>query len=230
MKNKIIFFLIPVTIQLIGFFFPVPVRVFFLRKILGFSIGDNVKIGRSLILVKNACIGDGVYIGDFTVIKGLDVLKMGRSSRIGKFNWITAFPSNSTKHFLEEVDRKTHLIIGEEAAITSRHIIDCTDSVTIGKYSTFAGFRSQILTHAIDIYTNRQRSYPVKIGDYCFVGTGSIFLPGSELPSYSVAAAGAVFTKKHDELYGIYGGVPATFKSKIVGDPKYFIRTKGFVN
>ena len=103
--------------------------------------------------------------------------------------------SDTSRHFAEETDRQPQLILGEHSAITHRHLIDCTNSVTIGKFTTFAGFQSQILTHSIDLERNRQSSSPVRIGDYCFIGTNCVLLGGSALPDYCVLGAKSLLNK-----------------------------------
>ena len=120
-------------------------------------------------------------------------------------------------------------MLGDNSAIVARHIIDCTDSVMIGKFSTIAGHRSQILTHAIDLEENEQSCEPVRIGDYCFVGTAAIILKGSVLPSYSVLGAGAVLNTIYAEEWSVYAGNPARKVKSIDASYKYFVRNNGFV-
>ena len=48
----------------------------------------------------------------------------------------------------------------------------------------------------------------VKIGDYAWICSGAIILPGVEIGEGAVVAAGAVVTKNVDP-YCIVGGVPA---------------------
>ena len=120
-------------------------------------------------------------------------------------------------------------MLGDHAAITNRHLIDCTDTVTIGCFSTFAGFRSQILTHSISIQDARQRSGPVVIGDYTFIGTASIILPNSRLPSFSVLGAGSVLNKKLNEEYWLYAGNPARPVKELAQGAAYFSRKTGYI-
>jgi acetyltransferase-like isoleucine patch superfamily enzyme len=122
------------------------------------------------------------------------------------------------------------LILGEHAAITNRHLIDCTDRVTIGKFTTIAGFQSQLLSHSIDIEKNRQDSKPICIGDYCFLGTNCVLLGGSALPDYSVLGAKSLLNKAHMETHRLYGGVPAKPLKELARDLAYFKRTEGFVH
>jgi acetyltransferase-like isoleucine patch superfamily enzyme len=148
---------------------------------------------------------------------------------IGRGNWITGFPLGTSAHFASEIDRRPELIVGEHSAITHRHLIDCTNSITIGRFTTFAGFQSQMLTHSIDIEHNRQASAPIRIGDYCFIGTNSVLLGGSALPDYAVLGAKSLLNKVFTERYQLYGGVPAKQLQPLPHDYAYFNRTTGFV-
>lgn len=209
---------------------PWPIKRFILVHFYKYVIHKTARIGFSLIMVKKMTLSAGARIGHFTVIKGLDEFHLGESSRLGNLNWVSGFPTNtSSKHFSDQLDRDSALFIGSHSAITSRHLIDCTASIRIGKYTTFAGFRSQILTHSINIEENRQRAQPVNIGDYCFIGTGCILLGGSELPDNSVMGAGAVLNKHYQETYTLYAGVPAKPIKRLKSDMKYFQRKIGFV-
>jgi acetyltransferase-like isoleucine patch superfamily enzyme len=122
------------------------------------------------------------------------------------------------------------LVVGEGAAITKNHHIDCTSEVSIGKYTTLAGYNSQILSHSIDLKECRQDSKPIKIGDYCLVGTNVVVLGGAELPSYSVLAAKSLLNKRQTEEWSLYAGVPAQKKAEIPKSAKYFSRTNSFVD
>jgi acetyltransferase-like isoleucine patch superfamily enzyme len=110
-----------------------------------------------------------------------------------------------------------------------RHIIDCNERVVIGRFSTIAGYRSQILTHSIDIYNCRQHAEPIKIGDFCFIGTGCILLGGAVLPSYCVLGAGSVLTSRFTSENALYAGTPAVHKKTFDDNVAYFTRSVGSV-
>src|SRR5262249_29396422 len=148
---------------------------------------------------KRLIMEEGSYIGHLTACVHLDLVHLKAHASIGRANWITGFPSDGADHFAHQSGRHAELILCEHAAITNRHLIDCTDRVTIGRYSTFAGFRSQILAHSIDLAECRQAAQPVTIGDYCFIGTDCVLLGGSVLPSYSVLAAKSLLDKPEAE-------------------------------
>jgi len=217
------------------YLFAVPLPWFLRRWVLqafcGFVVHKTARISRlALIVPKRLEMGPGASIGAFTVCKGLELLRLEEFGFIGPFNWITAYPLGmKTGHFDLDPGRKPHLVVERHAAITYRHIIDCTDEVTIGAFSTFAGFRSQILTHSIDLVESRQRCKPVRIGRYCFVGTGCVLLGGSALPDCSVLAASSMLSSCFETPATLYGGVPAKLIKPIEQDSKYFARETGFV-
>jgi acetyltransferase-like isoleucine patch superfamily enzyme len=108
-------------------------------------------------------------------------------------------------------------------------LIDCTARVRIGAFATVAGFRSQLITHSIDLEAGRQSSEPIEIGEYCFVGTDSVILGGSSLPHHSVLGAKSLLNKKWDTPFQLYGGVPAKPLKELPREMEYFRRKEGFV-
>ena len=169
-------------------------------------------------------------IDHFTTAIHLDSIQMGAYSTIGRNNWITGFPSNSSSpHFKHQVGRESKLIVGESAAVTKNHHLDCTNTIQIGSFATIAGYQSQFLTHSINVYENRQDSAPISIGEYCFVGTNSVVLGGATLPAYSVLGAKSLLNQTLTEEWTLYGGVPAKELNKISKTAKYFARSTGYV-
>jgi serine acetyltransferase len=219
------------SMLIVCIFAPSIIKKIIYRRLLGWDIHPSAKIGFSFVNVQYLSMAQGSLIGSLTMVKGLNKLEMGERSVLGSLNWVTAFPQGtSSRHFCGELERDPSLFVGSDSAITSRHIIDCTSSVTIGSFTTFAGFRSQILTHSINLKECIQSSRPVVIGEYCFIGTGSILLPGSVVPDYCVVSAGAVVAGKLGSSRTLYGGVPAK-PLKIIerSEYKYMSREEGFV-
>ena len=214
---------------LLSMFLPWSARRSFLENQFGYKIHPSCRIGFSCICPTRLIMEEGSRIDHLTVCKNIDLLHLKAHATIGRGNWITGFPLGPSPHFAQEKDRRPELIVGEHSAITHRHLIDCTNSVTIGKFTTFAGFQSQIVTHSIDIERNCQSSLPVRIGNYCFVGTNCVLLGGSALPDFSVLGAKSLLNKSFTESYQLYGGVPARPIEKLSPDCKYFQRTEGFV-
>jgi acetyltransferase-like isoleucine patch superfamily enzyme len=215
--------------KLIIIFFPWTLKRWMLKRKFGYEIDPSARIGFAWVYPKQLRMGKKSRIDHFTVAIHLDSIDLGDYSTIGRSNWITGYPSGSQKHFAHQKDRRPQLIMGEHSAITKSHHVDCTHEIRVGKFSTVAGYQSQLMTHAIDILEGQQHSEPIEIGDYCFVSTRCIILGGARLPSYSVLAAGAVLTKAFDQSFSLYGGVPAQYIKDIPKEAGYFNRTTGFV-
>lgn len=218
-----------VLLLCVSTFLPWSIRRFILQRFFGYQIHPTSRIGFAYVLPKMLIMEACSRIGHLTVCKGLDLLHLKQYSAIGRGNWISGFPSNLSSHFVHQKDRKPQLLVGEHSAITHRHIIDCTDSVIIGKFSTIAGYWSQILTHSIDLEKSRQSSSPIEIGNYCFVGTNSVILGGSLLPDCSVLGAKSLLNKHFLDNYHLYAGVPARPIKKLPPNLLYFHRKEGFV-
>lgn len=200
-------------------------------KIFKYQIASSARIGFSIIFPKMLIMENNSKIGSLTYCKGIDLVHLEESSKIGTLNWITGFPSNNSEigHFAYDKNRYPALIIKKHSAITSRHMIDCTNTIRIGEYTTVAGIRSQLLTHSINIYTSRQESLPITIGNYCFISTSVICLGGTTIPDYSVVSAMSLCNKKYENSYSLYGGVPAKKIKDLEKNTNYFIRKVGYV-
>jgi UDP-3-O-[3-hydroxymyristoyl] glucosamine N-acyltransferase len=195
----------------------------------GWRVAKDARIGWSVLLARSVELAPKARIGHFNVARSLSVLCLDEGALIGNLNWITGYPEGGKDYFADEPDRKPGLWIGREAAVTHRHMIDCANRVTIGAYSTVAGWRSQILSHGIDFSDSRQSSAPTSVGDYCFVGTACLLLKGSSLPDHSVLQAGSVLATAEVEPYRLYSGLPAKPVSELRGDLAYFKRAEGVV-
>jgi acetyltransferase-like isoleucine patch superfamily enzyme len=208
---------------------PWPLRRLVLTTVFGYKLDPKSRIGFSWIMPEQLVMDRDSSIGALTVCRGIKLLHLKQSAYIGRGNWITGFPSGEHKHFAHQPDRRPELVVGEHSAITNRHILDCTNSVTIGAFTTFGGFRSQILTHSIDLRDCRQSSAPISIGDYSFIGTDCVLLGGSSLPHHSVLGAKSLLNKPYTEPFWLYGGAPARPIEKVPPDARYFKREVGFV-
>ena len=179
-------------LMLAAMLLPWSLRRTFLQQQFGFQIHPSAHIGLAWIFPSRLIMEEGSSIGDLTVAKNLDLLHLKPRATIGRGNWITGFPLGDSPHFASETERRPELVLGEHSAITNRHLLDCTSSITIGAFTTIAGFQSQFISHSIDIRLNRQTSRPIQIGSYCFVGTDCVVLPSAAVicvvfPRLSVA-------------------------------------------
>ena len=200
-----------------------------LRSVYGYDVHATASIGLAWVFPTRLVMGAHSRIDHLTVCKGMELLSVGERANIGRLNWISAYPLDLPPHFAHLSARKPQLIVEEHASITNRHIIDCTEEVVIGAFATLAGFRSQILTHSIDLAECRQDAKPVRIGRYCFVGTACTILGGTVVPDYSVVGAQALLNKAYADSYRLYAGVPAKAVSPLDPGMKYFTRTDGYV-
>jgi len=209
---------------------PWSMRRRFLESKFGYSLHPTSRIGFAWVFPRRLVMEENARIGNLTVCKDIDLLHVGANAIIGQLNWITGFPTGTGgRHFGHQQNRRAELIVERHAGISSRHFIDCTARVRIGAYATIAGFRSQILTHSIDLAANRQSSEPIEIGEYCFVGTSSVLLGGSGLPHHSVLGAKSLLNKSWNEPFRLYAGVPAKPVKELSPEMEYFRRTEGFV-
>ena len=181
----------------------------------GYKIDRTARIGFSIIMPKNLEMGARSKIGSFCICKNIDRLVLSEDSGIGSFHLITGIPTSNKNHFQHINNRRCEMVLGRCVGIPSRKFFDCNGGIYIGDYTTVAGQWTQFLTHSVDIYNARQDAKPIKVGKYCFIGTGCILMPGSSLPDYSVLGAGAVLNKSMTEEGVIYAGVPAVRKKKI---------------
>jgi len=220
---------------LISLLLPWKIRRAFLEQQFGFQIHPTARIGIAWILPSRLIMEENTSIGDLTVAKNLDLVHLKAHATIGRGNWITGFPlgerqsGSDARHFSSETDRRPELVMGQHSAITHRHLLDCTNAIAIGAFTTVAGFQSQFISHTIDIKENRQTSRPISIGDYCFVGSNSLVLGGAALPNYCVLGAKSLLNKAYTQTHRLYGGVPARELSVLSPDCGYFNRRQGFV-
>jgi len=208
---------------------PFPLRRLVYIRFFGFSIDPTARVGYTLLLCRYVRMGAHARVGHLNLVKGLDRFELSKYSSIGNLNWITGFPISDRGHYADDPGREPSFLLGAHSALTNRHLVDCSTTVTIGSFSTFAGFRSQVLTHSIDLRIPKQKCAAVTIGNYCFVGTGVVILPGSKLPDRSVLAAGSVLVDSLIEEQTLYGGVPARAIKKLDDSLGYFTRQTGYV-
>jgi hypothetical protein len=215
--------------QLATIWLPWKLRRLLLCKVLGYRIHPTAQIKFSLVCADRVDLAEGSLVKNLTMIKGLTELILHPRGRIGNLNWITGLPANDPVFFCDEPDRVSSLVVGEAASITNRHLFDCSNRITIGRFTTIGGFRSQFLTHSIDIAPCRQTTRPIEIGEYGFTGTGCIVLKGAVMPPRCVLGAGSTLRGKFQEEYKLLSGVPASAVRDLDNEALYFHRTQGGV-
>jgi acetyltransferase-like isoleucine patch superfamily enzyme len=211
--------------QVLALILPWSLRRPLLNLLPGFAFARGSRLGWCLILAERAILARGARIGNFTIVNPIGLLQLNEMASIGKGNRIVGAQRAET--YRRETGRISALVMGRHAGITRDHLIDCTNTVTLGAFALVAGWGSQFLTHGPDFAKSRQVSGPITIGEYTFVGTGCIILKGAEVPARSIVAAGSVIIGRLTEELQIYAGNPARAVKALPPDTAFFHRPVG---
>jgi len=181
------------------------------------TIDDDVKIGHlnALIGIKKLTIGDHTRIGHLNIIRGGDEVRLGRYTEIIRLNEINSIPDP-----VIVTPAEPKFILGDGSVITTSHKIDFTDRVEFGKRVILGGRNSSLWTH------NRQKTKPILIGDYSYVGSEIRIAPGGEIPPKCIVGIGSVITKKFEDEYFLIAGVPAKAVKPLDEDGKFLTEYK----
>jgi carbonic anhydrase/acetyltransferase-like protein (isoleucine patch superfamily) len=203
---------------------PSSLRRLVARRVLGWDIHPTAYIGRSVILVGHVSMGPRATIGQRNVIRALDELRLGEGASIATRNWIVGIPHLLDSEFPTSPNRTPALILGKGALISDAHEIDCADRVELADYASLAGFRSQILTHSLNLVKDRFEAKPVEIGEHSIVMSGSILQSGTRVPNRCIVSAGSVVTTRLTKELTMYRGNPAEAVRELPADLGYFQR------
>jgi acetyltransferase-like isoleucine patch superfamily enzyme len=181
------------------------------------EIADDVSFGHlnAVFKVKKLVIGDHVRIGNLNIIRGGDEVNLGRFSEIIRLNEINSIPEPDV---VNETDPR--LLLGAGSIITTGHKIDFTDRVEIGRRTIIGGRNSSLWTH------NRQRTRPIEIGAFAYIGSEIRIAPGGALPSRCIVGIGSVITHKLTEEEYLIAGVPAKPLKRLSEEDKFLIERK----
>jgi acetyltransferase-like isoleucine patch superfamily enzyme len=181
------------------------------------EIDDDVTIGHLNIVVrvKKLEIGDHVKIGHLNIIRGGDEVKLGRYAEIIRMNEINSMPEPDV---VNPIDPR--FLLGEGSIITTGHKIDFTDRVTIGRRSILGGRNSSLWTH------NRQRTLPIEIGSFAYIGSEIRMAPGATLPSRCIVGIGSVITSELTAEGHLIAGVPAKPVKELSSEDQFLIERK----
>jgi acetyltransferase-like isoleucine patch superfamily enzyme len=180
-------------------------------------IEDDVQLGHlNLIIgVQKLHVGDHVRIGHLNIIRGGAEVRLGRYAEIMRLNEINSIPDPDV---VNPIDPR--FLLGEGSIITAGHKIDFTDRVEIGRRSILGGRNSSLWTH------NRQRTLPIEIGSFAYIGSEIRVAPGGGLPSNCIVGIGSVITSRlNDEGY-LIAGVPAKAIKQLEENDKFLIQRK----
>ncbi|MDQ3665010.1 MAG: hypothetical protein M3410_00190 [Acidobacteriota bacterium] len=205
------------------------------RFFFGYKIGKRVRVGFSIIDARECRIDDDVQIGNLNVVIGLEKLTIGDHTRIGYLNIIRGGDEVNLGRYSEiirlneinsipdpDVVNATdpRFLLGAGSIITTGHKIDFTDRVEIGRRTILGGRNSSLWTH------NRQRTRPIEIGAFAYIGSEIRIAPGGSLPSRCVVGIGSVITSEVTEEGYLIAGVPAKPVKRLNEEDKFLIERK----
>jgi acetyltransferase-like isoleucine patch superfamily enzyme len=205
------------------------------RLFLGYRVGKRVRIGLSIIDaaecvieddvrvghlnvvigVKSLTVGDHARIGHLNILRGGDEVRLGRFSEIIRMNEINSIPEPDVVNAVEPV-----FLLGEGSIVTTGHKIDFTDRVEIGRRTILGGRNSSLWTH------NRQRTRPIQIGSFTYIGSEIRVAPGGSIPSRCIVGIGSVITGRLTEENHLIAGVPAKSIKQLSADDAFLIEQK----
>jgi len=196
----------------------------FLLRRLGHTVHPRSRVG--VILVSGGVqisLEAGARIGHFNVFRDLESVSLHSGAVIGQWNWVSA-----ARPLRKLPDSSPTLSIGMEAALTSRHYLDCSGGVSIGDFSTIAGVRSTFVTHGIDWKQNRQSVRSISVGRYCLIGSNATLCPGASVPDRTIVGMGSVVGTELNEGDALWAGARTTRWTN-VSSAAYFDRRQGYV-
>jgi acetyltransferase-like isoleucine patch superfamily enzyme len=188
------------------------------RLFFGYRIGKRVRIGFSVIDARECSIEDDTQIGHLNLVIGVQKLRMGDHVRIGHLNIFRGGDEVSLGRYseiirLNEINSipnpivvnptDPRFILGDGSVIAASHKIDFTDRVEIGRRSILGGRNSSLWTH------NRQRTRPIEIGSFAYIGSEIRVAPGGTIPSRCIVGIGSVITGQLTDENSLIAGVPA---------------------
>jgi len=168
-------------------------RIFLLKKMFGYSIGKNVKIGKLIINCNKVTIGDNVYIASNNIIQ-CNQLSVG---------------SHTSIHSGNVIQGGANFCIGTNSRIINNHYFDVHHDIEIGNNTWIAGKNSQFWTHGSIHTKSKTKNLGIKIKDNIYVGSASCFAPGVYIESENLIGLGSVVTKNFIQNKTIIAGNPA---------------------
>jgi acetyltransferase-like isoleucine patch superfamily enzyme len=181
------------------------------------QLDDDVEIGHLNVVigVQTLTVGDHARIGHLNIIRGGDEVRLGRFSEIMRLNEINSIPDPDVVNEIEP-----RFLLGDGSIITTGHKIDFTDRVEIGRRTIIGGRNSSLWTH------NRQRTRPIVIGSFTYVGSEIRIAPGGSIPSRCIVGIGSVVTGQFSGEEQLIAGVPAKVIKALSEEDRFLIERK----
>lgn len=195
-----------------------------LLRALGHSVHPTARIAPMLILGATRLeVAEGVRLGTLSCLRDVCPARFERNAFLGQLNWVSAAP------FLVAASgdpRAGTLLVGEEAAIMSRHYLDVSGGVEIGAYTVIAGVRSTFITHGVEMDTGLVETAPIIVGRRVMAGSSINLVLGAVVPDRAVIAMGSTVVRGLTEEQALYGGTPAKLLRHLPELP-FMTRTQG---
>lgn len=180
-----------------------------LLNLLGHDIHPTAYLGISLVRsVKRFELAEGTGIGNFNVIGGLDLVRMGTGARINYFNLVMAGVTMDGP--VDERGVHRTLQMGPQSRVISFHVLDCSGGFLVGEDCWVTGLRTTVLTHAFDPHEGGIILEPVELKKGAVIATSCTLLPGTVVGEGALMAAGSTAWTRQELAGGsLHGGVPA---------------------
>ena len=110
----------------------------------------------------------------------------------------------------EKISLNSNIYIGPDCRIFGSGGIDFGTGIVLGERVTIISANHNYDSPGLDMlpFDTTYIEKPVRLGDFSWVGSNVIILPGVHVGQYSVIAAGSVLTKNTED-FSIYAGNPA---------------------
>jgi len=191
---------------------PQSIKVF-IYSLVGWKIGNQVKIGFSYINCDETVLEDNIKIGHFNIIRRMKYFQLGKNSCIKNFN---QFFFSGNKDVAPDWSAK--LIIGENVSFMSHHFIDTGGSVEIGNNSILAGRDTHFWSHSFQPFGEKLKHVRtrIKIGEHVYIGARTTIL-GCSVPDGAIIGAGSIINKTfepEENFRLLIAGNPAKIKKR----------------
>jgi acetyltransferase-like isoleucine patch superfamily enzyme len=190
-------------------------------RMLGWDVHDDARVAINLLWrIDRMSLAPGSWIGSFNVIRDLRLLELGPGVLVGHWIWISA--ARPLRVLSED---GASLRVGEDAVITSRHVLDASGGITLGRHAALGGVRTTVLSHQVDLIRCVQTCAPVVIGEHALVSSNCRITAGVTIAPYVLVASSAAVVGDLAASYRMYGGVPAKELGELPPDAGYFTKT-----
>lgn len=193
-----------------------------LLNLLGNRIACDVTVGPNLVI---GCgpfvIGEGVAFGSLNAFRNMAEVRIGAGSFLGNLNSVSAHPD-----YQHQTDWAGRLILAPQSGITSRHYLDCSGEIRIGRMGMVAGVKSVLQSHELNLRRNEATIGRISIGEYAFTASRVVIVKDAHVPARSVLSAGSVMLRGDTRgQEGVFGGNPARFVKEFT-DAKWMTRSE----